>query len=441
MPLTSSVDDLYAAAMAGSTTVTSDDPAPLLYTGRYIAILKDDASADAVAALTSTYSLTVASAASFEDQAVDFSDLGAAEVLVFPGVGVALVSPDAYAAITGTGGAAVAADVPSGGTGGPAPAAPPPDSIIASFEPEIFFYVTDDDPPAADPAAADPAGAATSPSVTWGLDVTAVARSNFSGNGIKVCVLDTGFDLSHPEFAGRTIVSKSFVSDPVQDKNSHGTHTAGTACGPQTPGAGIQRYGVAYGSQMYIGKVMTDKGVGVTASIIAGINWALANKCEVVSMSLRAPSPVQPSYTLIGTKALAQGTLLVAATGNDSARPGTINPTGSPANSPSVMAVAGVDSTLHMYVRSNGGKVEIAGPGVDVFSSVPAPALHGTMSGTSMATPHVAGIAALWAESDHTLRGQALWDKLVAQAQPVSESASDVGAGLVQAPTGPGMSQ
>src|SRR5207247_565632 len=79
--------------------------------------------------------------------------------------------------------------------------------------------------------------------VTWGLAACKVPGSNFNGNGIKVAVLDTGFDLGHPEFAGRAFVPHTFVGQPVQDLHGHGTHTTGTACGPVTPPGLIQRYG------------------------------------------------------------------------------------------------------------------------------------------------------------------------------------------------------
>jgi subtilisin family serine protease len=190
---------------------------------------------------------------------------------------------------------------------------------------------------------------------------------------------------------------------------------------------------------MYIGKVLNDQGRGTTATTLAGINWALANGCQVVSMSLAAPAPVQASYTQVGTKALAAGTLLIAAAGNDSARPGSIAQAGSPANSPTFLSVAALDQSLNIAPFSNGGKVDISGPGVNVFSSVPAPALHGTKSGTSMATPHVAGIAALWAQSDASFRGQALWSAVTGAAKAVGAGASDVGAGMVQAPTSGGV--
>ena len=260
------------------------------------------------------------------------------------------------------------------------------------------------------------------------------------GNGIKVCILDTGIDLNHADFAGRTMVTASFIpGETVQDGHSHGTHTAGTACGPLKPAGAVPRYGIAYGASLYIGKSLPNSGRGTDGTVLAGMNWAIANKCEVVSMSIGARETAQTLYTKAGQKALDNGLLFIAASGNDSARPGTIATTGAPGNSPTIMAVGGVDSNLDMYVKSNGGKVEIAGPGVGVLSSIPG-SLYGNKTGTSMATPHVSGIAALWAETDSTLRGQALWDKLVATAKAVPFPATDVGAGLVQAPTMPAVS-
>jgi subtilisin len=270
--------------------------------------------------------------------------------------------------------------------------------------------------------------------VTWGLSVCKVPASHFDGNGIKTAVLDTGFDLGHPEFAGRQIVSNTFVGQPVQDLHGHGTHTAGTACGPQSPPGSIQRYGIAFRSQMHIGKVLSNSGSGTQAQVLAGMNWAIANKCAVISMSLGASIAVQPSYTAAGQAALNAGCLIIAASGNASQRPGNIAPCGAPGNSPTIMSVAALDSSLRVASFSCGGKVDIAGPGVNVFSSWPRPKLHNTISGTSMATPHVAGCATLWAQSSPSLRGAALRAKLTSTARHLPFPASDVGAGLVQAP-------
>jgi subtilisin len=430
MPLTSSIDDLFNQASQQSTSAAdADDQA--IYTGRYIAYFKDDATDAGIAAFQTTYNVPVANAASFDGQQVDFSDLGAAEVLIFPQVGAALVSAEAYASISSAGSTLVAEAGDPPVTGAAAAPQLPADSPIAFFEAEIFVFAIDD--PTTSDTSSD-ATNSTSSTMTPGLVATGVAACTFSGQGIKVCVLDTGLDLSHPDFAGRSIVSSSFVAgQTVQDGNSHGTHTAGTACGPLAPASGGPRYGVAYNASLYIGKVLSDAGRGTTATSIAGINWALANGCEVISMSLEAKTGVQAGYTLIGTRALANNSIIIAAAGNESQRPGTIAATGAPANSPSILSVAALDDSQNIATFSNGGKVEIAGPGVDVYSSVPQPALHGNKSGTSMATPHVSGIAALWAEALGR-RGQALWADVVNSAKPAG-AASDVGAGFVHAPS------
>ena len=145
-------------------------------------------------------------------------------------------------------------------------------------------------------------------------------------------------------------------------------------------------------------------------------------------MSLGSQSPAQAAYTHAGAAALRNGCLIVAAAGNASLN------TGAPANSPTIMSVASLDANLKPSRFSNFGKVDIAAPGRDVFSSWPRPSHYKSISGTSMAAPHVAGCAALWAESDASLRGMKLWQQLVASAQGLPSPESRVGAGLVQAP-------
>ncbi len=257
---------------------------------------------------------------------------------------------------------------------------------------------------------------------TWGLTACRVPASSRSGAGIRVAVLDTGVDTGHPDFAGRQITTRTFVGQPVQDLRGHGTHCIGTACGPKAPSGSRPRYGIAFSSRMFVGKVLTNSGGGTGASVLAGINWAIANKCEVISMSLGSPSPVQAAYTNAGAAALRNGLLIIAAAGNDGMS------TGAPANSPTIMSVASLDPNLRPSSFSNSGKIEIAAPGRDVFSSWPRPTRYRTISGTSMATPHVAGCAALWAQSSSTLRGTSLWQRLQASARALPLPASRVGA-------------
>jgi subtilisin family serine protease len=202
-----------------------------------------------------------------------------------------------------------------------------------------------------------------------------------------------------------------------------------------------RRYGVTAEVEIFAGKVLDDGGAGTDASILAGIDWAITNGCRVISMSLGADiRAVSTAYETVGRRALAANALIVAAAGNNASRAfGNRGFVGVPANSPSVMAVAAVDADLRIAdfsAASNpveGGQIDIAAPGVDVYSAWLMPRRTNTISGTSMATPHVAGIAALWAQATGA-GAQALWDALVQAAQDLDLPASDVGAGLVQAP-------
>jgi subtilisin len=423
--VSASADDLLLAALerGGDTTKT----------GRYLMTFKEGAAASGMKALRAKHSMRLASASDFDNHAVRFEETAGADAVVFPEIGVALVGAEA-ATERGLTTAAFAAE----------------ENGDHSVDPEYFMFATQVSPSdylkgvmrTAEMIYADlgdtilPPGEASAQvlGATWGLSACKVPPSHFNGSGIKVAVLDTGFDLGHPEFAGRAIVSNSFVGQPVQDLNGHGTHTTGTACGPQAPAGPIQRYGIGFRTKIFSGKVLTNAGSGTQAQVLAGMNWAIANKCEVISMSLGAQIAVQPSYTAAGNAALARGCLIIAAAGNASSRPGVINPAGAPANSPTIMSVAAVDSSLKVAVFSNGGKIDIAGPGVNDFSSWPRPQLHNTISGTSMATPHVSGCAALWAQSNPALRGAALRAKLQATAKHLPFPVTDVGAGLVQAP-------
>ncbi len=191
--------------------------------------------------------------------------------------------------------------------------------------------------------------------------------------------------------------------------------------------------------------MLSNQGSGVTAGIIAGMQWAIANRCQIVSMSLGRTIRLDergfnPAYEQVAQVGLQRGTLIVAASGNDSARPGSIRPVGEPANSPSILAVGAIDQSLRPASFSNGGlfpphgAANIAGPGVNVYSSFPRPILYRRLPGTSMATPHVAGIAALWAEANGIFRGVALAQQLLRSARPLPLPPRDVGAGLTQAP-------
>lgn len=418
--LSSGIDEMLLAAL--------DRPDDSQQTGRYIVTYKEGASAEGSEALRGM-GMRTADARDFTDQAVSLADVGDADALVLPEIGVAIISGPALAESSLDVDAQIASDSP-----------------IGIVEPEYFVFsdiVAQDylrgfrravEAIAGDLAAGGFAEEmeedlrSESLGVTWGLGACRVPQSKATGAGVRVAVLDTGMDLGHPDFAGRGFVTNTFVGQPVQDLHSHGTHCIGTSCGPFSPPGSTPRYGIAHRAAIFVGKVLSNSGSGATGSVLAGMNWAIANRCAVISMSLGSQSPVQAAYTAAGQAALNNGCLIIAAAGN------AASSTGSPANSPTIMSVASLDSNLAPSSFSNFGKVEIAAPGRDVFSSVPRPARYGTMSGTSMATPHVAGCAALWAQTDPSLRGLALRNRLIATARRLPYPASKVGAGLVQAP-------
>jgi subtilisin family serine protease len=293
---------------------------------------------------------------------------------------------------------------------------------------------------------------------TWGLQAIGADVTTLTGAGVKVCVIDSGIDSSHPDVSGRAagLTVRSFVGDAGQDLVGHGTHVAGTACGRRD---GSLNYGVAPDAQLFVAKVINPQNnLAADGDILAAIDWAVSNGCQVANMSLSAPvEPGQsfsPVFEAAAQAALQKGTLLVAAAGNDSQRPGLIAPVGHPANCPSVLAVAALMPDLSVCAFSNGsvnsdGKIDVAGPGSFIFSSwptsLPKPEAgiqqppnpgYAFDQGTSMAAPHVTGVAALLSQKLGGVGGLALWQALVlgaVQAVPGLAS-SDIGFGLIAAP-------
>jgi len=383
-------------------------------TGRYLVLLEDDWT-DATGELNRVAGIRTADTADGATEA-----LWEADGLLMHELGVALVSADEDQVTA----LARAADEP-----GP----------IALIEPERFVQAIEPTAPATD----TDAQAVDETLFTWGLQATGAPNSKATGEGIKLAVLDTGFDLKHPDFAGRTVVSESFVQgEEVQDGNGHGTHCIGTSCGPREVDNG-PGYGVAYKAEIYAGKVLSNAGSGADGGILSGINWAITNGCAIVSMSLGAATqPGQAysrTYERVATRALEKGTLIIAAAGNESdRRVGRVNPVGHPANCPSVMSVSAIDVARKMAYFSCGtvdaiGAIDLTGPGLDVYSSWPLPLRYKRISGTSMATPHAAGIAALVAQAT-SARGLELWARLSQFARRLPLPGTDVGAGLMQAP-------
>ncbi|MDX3662303.1 S8 family serine peptidase [Streptomyces sp. ID05-26A] len=385
------------------------EPAEVETTGRFLVLLQEDAVEEGLAELGAI--------AGFNPNT---GEIGSDTLQVFPELGVAVVSgdPNLLRELNG------AADRP-----GP----------VQIVEPERVVHVFQDD---AAPAAEAEVQAVDESVLTWGLQAVGADVSTATGKGIKIAVLDTGWEKNHPDFTGRAITTKSFITgEDVQDGHGHGTHCIGTSAGPRKP-ATLPGYGVAHEAEIFAGKVLSNAGSGSDGGILGGIDWAVSNGCAIISMSLGADVPVNTPYSQIyetvAQRALAKGTLIIAAAGNASSRPARVAPVGHPARCPSIIAVAAIDVLRAIASFSSGsadkiGQVDVCGPGVDVYSSFKLPQKYSRLRGTSMATPHVAGVAVLIAEKTGA-RGYELWARLVGTALRLPLPSTDIGSGLVQAP-------
>ncbi|MEV4822172.1 S8 family serine peptidase [Micromonospora sp. NPDC049274] len=243
--------------------------------------------------------------------------------------------------------------------------------------------------------------------------------------GVDVAVLDSGADAEHPDLAGQIAESSSFVPEEpdILDYKGHGTHVASTIAGTGAASGGAER-GVAPGARLHVGKVLNSEGSGQDSWIIAGMEWAAREqKARVVSMSLGGESTdgSDPMSQAVDRLSAETGALFVIAAGN-----GGPNSIGSPGAANSALTVGAVDSTDHLADFSSQGpragdgglKPEITAPGVDILAARSHYVRGGSgdytlMSGTSMATPHVAGTAALVAAAHPDWTGQRIKEALV----------------------------
>ncbi|WP_326656948.1 S8 family serine peptidase [Streptomyces sp. NBC_00385] len=251
----------------------------------------------------------------------------------------------------------------------------------------------------------------------------------YDGKGIKVAVLDTGIDADHPDVKDRILETRSFVpGEEVDDKNGHGTHVASTIAGSGAASDGVNK-GVAPAAGLLVGKVLSDGGSGADSGIIEAMEWAKAEGADVVSMSLGSSIPddgTDPMSQAVNALSADGGPLYVIAAGNAYGA-GTI---GSPGSADKALTIAAVDkqdgradfSSMGPLVRSYGLKPDLSAPGVDInaAASQSVPGIEGmyqSMSGTSMATPHVAGAAAIVKERHPDWSGQRIKEALMTSSQ------------------------
>ena len=221
-----------------------------------------------------------------------------------------------------------------------------------------------------------------------------VHNSGNTGQGIKVAVIDSGIDYNHPELDGVYEGGYDFVNndnDPMDDEG-HGTHVAGTIAA-EANGTGI--VGVAPGARIYALKVLGSDGSGSFSDVIAALEWCVANGIQVTNNSYGSSVDPGSAVQVAFDSSYDAGVLHISSAGNSGNPPGRGDNVGYPGNYSSVMAVAATDSSdSRAKFSSTGPGVEISAPGVSILSTYPGGG-YATASGTSMASPHVAGVAAL----------------------------------------------
>ena len=263
--------------------------------------------------------------------------------------------------------------------------------------------------------------------------------AGFDGKGTKVAVLDTGADAEHPDLKGRIGAAQNFTdSGSTADVQGHGTHTASTVGGTGAASDGKKK-GVAPGTQLLNGKVLNDQGQGAESWIIAGMEWAVAQQADVVSMSLGAGPGDCTDPLSVAAEELAKSkqTLFVVAAGNEGPRNNSLS---SPGCAPGVLTVGAVDRDDSTAQFSSRGpnvvthtlKPEIAAPGVAISAASAGgrgTQAYRSMSGTSMATPHVAGAAAIVKQAHPDWSAQQIKAALVSSAKTVAGDVRETGGG------------
>lgn len=317
----------------------------------------------------------------------------------------------------------------------------------------------------------------------WGLDAVGALDGASDGAGTSVAIIDSGIDDEHPAFQDPSLdlIQEDFTGDGNGDKSGHGTHCAGTILGRDVGGV---RIGVAPGvSTALIARVFGESGGGDTAMLFRAMKWAFDENADVISMSLGYDFPGQvsrlkdvygfteaaavsmaldnyrdtinlfevlvQSFQMSVEAGLSSGSVIVAAAGNENnqaAGPRAQIRTALPAAAKGIIAVGALgspDTAAGDYKIANFSNTlpQVAGPGVDILSAHAGGGLT-YKSGTSMATPHVAGVAALWWQAMRASSSRVSASRVVprilsnatrARLQSIDEA--DVGEGLVQAPS------
>ncbi|CAL9354870.1 hypothetical protein SUDANB171_00544 [Streptomyces sp. enrichment culture] len=270
-------------------------------------------------------------------------------------------------------------------------------------------------------------------------------EAGYDGSGVTIAVLDTGIDAGHGDFEDKILDAANFTDEGAEDSVGHGTHVASTAAGSGERSGGTYR-GIAPGADLLVGKVLGEYG-GLDSWILEGMEWAVEEGADIVNMSLGGPvfPGDDPLVEAIERLSEEHGTLFVVAAGNSGPNEGTVD---SPGVAPTALTVGAVDRQDAIADFSSVGpapgdaalKPDLSAPGVEIAAAsaagseielVGTPVTDGytAISGTSMATPHVAGAAALLLQKNPQWTGEQLKAALIASTVDIDAAPVLTGAG------------
>lgn len=262
----------------------------------------------------------------------------------------------------------------------------------------------------------------------WGVDRIDAEKvwSQSTGNQVRVAVVDTGIDTAHPDLKVYGGINTIAPKKSYKDDNGHGSHVAGTIAALSNK---VGVIGVAFDARLYSVKVLAANGSGFLSDVIEGIDWCIKNDIQIINMSLGTSQDEDLFHEAV-TRAYNAGIFTVAAAGNSGPGENTVN---YPAKYPEVVAVGASDKEDNIaYFSSRGPEVDLVAPGVNIHSTYRNKS-YKTLSGTSMAAPHVSGTAALVLAKKGAMNPDELLNQLKETAQDIHHETEEQGAGLVDA--------
>ncbi len=277
------------------------------------------------------------------------------------------------------------------------------------------------------------------------IGVSQVWNAGFAGRGTTVAVVDTGIDLDHPDFAGRIAQSKDFTGEGYFDGNGHGTHVAGTIGGTGQASGGMYR-GVAPECAFFAAKVLRSDGSGNMSDVMAGVEWVVQQKAQVVNLSLGSDGSSDGTDALSVTcdEAVKRGVAVCVAAGNSGPSASTVGSPGAAKLAITIGATSKADAIANFSSRgpTRDGRVkpDVCFPGVGIVAArakgtsmgSPQGDYYTSASGTSMATPHAAGTCALLLQAQPGLGPQQIKDILMHTAKELGYEPNAQGKGRAQ---------